>query len=75
MCEEQRKQAEGCEEEAVEDHCADVHFGEGDFAEEKSAAPEGSGGGAGGKSAQAMRRSGHNLVWHDAEREIMQMKS
>ena len=75
MCEEQRKQTEGREEEAIEDHRADIHFGERDFAEVKSAAPEGSGGGAGGKAAQTMRRSGHNLVWHDAEREIMQMKS
>ena len=45
---------EGGEQEAVEDHVADVHFGEGDFAEEEAAAPEGAGEGAGGESESAV---------------------
>src|ERR1700761_4418289 len=45
--EQKREQCDGREEEAVEDHCADVHFGERDLAEEESAAPERAGEGAG----------------------------
>jgi hypothetical protein len=47
MGEEQGQQADEGEEEAVEDHRADVHFGEGDLAEEEAAAPEAAGESAG----------------------------
>ena len=52
--EEQRREGEGGEEEAVEDHGTDVHLGEGDFAEEESAAPEGAGEGAGEEAEGAV---------------------
>jgi hypothetical protein len=39
MSDEQWKQPQEGEEEAVEDHRADVHFGKGDLAEEEAAAP------------------------------------
>jgi len=45
--EEEGGERQGSEEEAVEDHVADGHLGEGDLAEEKAAAPEGAGEGAG----------------------------
>jgi hypothetical protein len=43
MRDEQRRKTDEGEEEPVEDHGSDVHFGEGDLAEEEAATPEAAG--------------------------------
>src|SRR5580698_790229 len=50
MREDEGKKTERAEEEPVEDHFSGVHLGEGDFAEEKSTAPEHAGESAGGEA-------------------------
>ena len=50
----QRQKAEEGEGEAVEDHCANAHFGEGDLSEVEAAAPEAAGEECGEEAEGAM---------------------
>ncbi len=59
---EEREAGEG---ETVEDHGAYVHLGEGDFAEEEAAAPEGAGDEAGGEAEGAVLGHGFRVAWKD----------